>query len=92
MEVGGGGPYRVRQSMSSHVEHRSYDFADHSMLCLSSPALLNGSFVGDVRKPFLTLDIVKVCNCCFSDCALYNGKRKTLAFLMEYGNVNELGL
>ena len=27
MEVGGG-PYRVRQSMSSHVEHRSYDFAD----------------------------------------------------------------
>ena len=38
MEVGG--PYRVRQSMSSHVEHRSYDFADHSMLCLSSPALV----------------------------------------------------
>ena len=40
MEVGGGGPYRVRQSMSSHVEHRSYDFADHSMSCLSSPALV----------------------------------------------------
>ena len=33
MEVGG--PYRVRQSMSSHVEHRFYDFADHSMSCLS---------------------------------------------------------
>ena len=38
MEVGGGA-YRVRQSMSSHVEHRSYDFADPSMSCLSSPAL-----------------------------------------------------
>ena len=37
MEVGG--PYRVRQSMTSHVEHRSYDFADHLMSCLSSPAL-----------------------------------------------------
>ena len=36
MEVGG--PYRVRQSMSSHVEHRSYDFADHSMSCLLSPS------------------------------------------------------
>ena len=39
---GGGGAYRVRQSMSSHVEHRSYDFADHSMSCLSSPALDKG--------------------------------------------------
>ena len=39
MDVGGGGPYRVRQSMSSHVEHRSYDFADPSMSCLSSPTL-----------------------------------------------------
>ena len=26
--------------MSSHVEHRSYDFADPSMSCLSSPALI----------------------------------------------------
>ena len=43
MEVGGGGAYRVRQSMSSHVEHRSYDFADHSMSCLSSPALHMGT-------------------------------------------------
>ena len=42
MEVGGGGAYRVWQSMSSHVEHRSYDFADHSMSCLSSPALGSG--------------------------------------------------
>ena len=40
MEVGGG-PYRVRQSMSSHVEHRSYDFANPLMSCLSSPALVN---------------------------------------------------
>ena len=33
--------------MSSHVEHRSYDFADPSMSCLSSPALLstNVSFI-----------------------------------------------
>ena len=38
MEVGG--PYRVRQSMSSHGEHRLYDFADPSMLRLSSPALI----------------------------------------------------
>ena len=35
------GPYRVWQSMSSHVDHRSYDFADHSMSCLSSPALIS---------------------------------------------------
>ena len=49
MEIGGGGgggggwggAYRVRQSMSSHVEHRSYDFADHSMSRLSSPALIS---------------------------------------------------
>ena len=40
---GKGGPYRVQQLMSSHVEHRSYDFADHSMSCLSSPALVNCS-------------------------------------------------
>ena len=26
---------------SSHVEHCSYDFADHSMSCLSSPALVD---------------------------------------------------
>ena len=38
MEVGG--PYRVRQSMSSHGEHRLYDFADPSMPRLSSPALV----------------------------------------------------
>ena len=43
MEVGG--PYRVRQSMYSHVEHRSYDFDDPSMSCLSSPALRLTSFM-----------------------------------------------
>ena len=42
MEVGE--PYRVRQSMSTYVEHRSYDFADPSMSCLSSPALANTNF------------------------------------------------
>ena len=44
MEVGG--PYRVRQSMSSHVEHRSYDFANPSMSCLSSPAIPSNIYVG----------------------------------------------
>ena len=61
MEVGGGGgPYRVWQSMSSHVEHRSYDFADPSMSCLSSPTLGYLSFYQWIFNFNFWMDLYKI--------------------------------